>query len=354
MKEEKLRATPVVTRIEKPAPPTDFKEDGEKSCAGTACVEKTEAFSGSGSALRQLSCDSMGEKGYLAEIPADIRDASISADVLPKCDRLTLVSIDQGTKNAKVTERNGKWYRFEETSKIPGGYAVFSKTSWCGGSKWTQKILSDAGMEITALVGSGSLPYPETLKVGIKEFKAQELSANDQPYYLGTLAKTVEFPRTLSVKDDVSAEFEKYVLDRSFIAESYLFTFEEYPGLRVKYLTKTTPSERIVNLGDAKRIARIVQPVTDSLLDAKLTERILKEYDPSKSARLLIPLGTSKEKALLPKAAYDKSLRIVPFRMDEFDTKGNFLLYSNTDYEFVTFGDACAVGLDDAFRKALK
>ena len=146
----------------------------------------------------------MGEKSYLAAIPADVTDASIPSVTLPKCDRLTLVTVDQGTKNAKVTERNGKWYRYEETSKIPGGYADFSKTSWCGGSKWTQKILSDSGMEITALAGSGTLPYPETLKVGIKEFKAQELSANDQPFYLGTLAKTVEFPKTLSVADDVS------------------------------------------------------------------------------------------------------------------------------------------------------
>ena len=296
----------------------------------------------------------MGEKTYPENAPENVRDGSIAADALPKCDQLTFVTVDQEAKNAKVTERNGKWYRYEETSKIPGGYVSFSKTSWCGGSKWSQKILSDAGMEITSLSGSGTLPYPETLKVGGKEFKAQELSANDQPFYLGTLAKTVEFPKTLSVADDVSAEFEKYVLDRSFLAESYLFTFKEYPGLRVKYLTKTTPSERIVNLGDAKRIAKIVQPVTDSLLDAKLTERILKEYDPAKSARLLIPLGTSKEKALLPKAAYDKKLRIVPFRMDQFDDKGNFLLYSNTDYEFVTFGDACEVGLDDAFRKAMK
>lgn len=147
----------------------------------------------------------------------------------------------------------------------------------------------------------------------------------------------MEFPKTLSVSDDVSAEFEKFVIERSFLAESYLFTFKEYPGLRVKYLTKTTPSERIVFLGDEKRVKKIVQDVTDSLLEPKLTEKILKEYDPSKSNRVLIPLGTSKEKSLRPGAAFDTALRVVPFRVDRFDEKGNFLLYSNTDYEFVTF-----------------
>lgn len=156
------------------------------------------------------------------------------------------------------------------------------------------------------------------------------------------------------MKDDVSAEFEKYVLERSFLAESYLFTFAEYPGLRVKYLTKTTPSERIVRLGSDARVSKIVQPVTDSLLDAKLTERILKDYVPEESERVLIPLGTSKEKALGPEAAFDKRLRIVPFRVDRFDKSGNFLLYSNTDYEFVSFGDACVTGLDDGYRKPLE
>ena len=119
LKEEKLRATPVVERIEKPASPTDFTEDGTKSCAGTVCVEKAESHSGSGSLLSQLSCSSMGEMSYVADVPPEIRDGSVSAEVLPKCDRLTLTTVDQKTKNAKVTERNGKWFRYEEVSKIP-------------------------------------------------------------------------------------------------------------------------------------------------------------------------------------------------------------------------------------------
>lgn len=44
LQEEKLRATPVVSRIEKPVSPTDFREDGSKSCAGTVCVEKSENY----------------------------------------------------------------------------------------------------------------------------------------------------------------------------------------------------------------------------------------------------------------------------------------------------------------------
>lgn len=298
----------------------------------------------------------MGSDAYSKGLPEGFSGGKIPSEISPECDRIAAVTVDQKTKNAWTSERNGQWYRYEETSKIPGGYVTFTKTSWCGGVKWSQKILSDSGSEITELPKTESvLPYPATLKVGNKEFAAQPLFAEDQPEYLGTVLKTVEFPDVLSVSEDASAAFEKFIRSRSFLAESYLVRFREYPGLRVKYQTKTTPSERIVFLGeDPKRVSKIVQPVTDSLLDAKLSERILREYDPEKSSRVVIPLGTSKDKALGPSAAYDTALRMPPFRVDEFDDKGYYLLYSNADYEFSTFGDACSVGLDNGTRTPIR
>lgn len=182
---ERTRESASVERIPKISAPSKFKKEGSRICAGEKCVDVSFPYFSSGSVTRQLSCSSMGADEFLATVPEGVSDGVIPEGILPKCDRASLVAIDETEKNLKHTERNGKWSRFEEVSKIPGGYAVFSKNSWCGGVKWSQKILSESGTEIMALPKAGSVAaYPETLKVGEKEFKAQDLSANEQTLYL--------------------------------------------------------------------------------------------------------------------------------------------------------------------------